>query len=115
LIQTWGGDVSKQKEPMKEVEIQFENVGSNDKLSYIKADLFKAGRIGGSFALSCYQMDYQSLINELTTAKGNSIKETPLLPVSKLVMDYEGFMKLRHEINTLHDNFMNQNKISKKQ
>lgn len=88
--------------------IEFKGLGDNDQVKYEKADMVKAGRIGGNFAISFFQMDYQALVNALTGTSSINPADTKLLPVAKVVLDADGFNRLRNEVNTLWENVYNQ-------
>lgn len=85
----------------KEVSFRIENLGSGDRVPYVKADLVQACRIGYNYALSFYQMDYQDAINSSKAAesRGDSGSVHALtMPVAKVVLDRDGFKILLREI-----------------
>ncbi len=90
---------------MEKKQIQFTEVGINDKVPYIKTDVSKACRVGDNFAISFYQMDYQALAYVVTNQSSLKQEEIKLMPVAKVVMNYEMFIQLRNEINVIFEQF----------
>ena len=68
--------------------IIIENIGENDKIPYIKADLVNVCRMGSEYAFSFYQFDYQSIAivskNGKNTPSADEFKDR-LIPVAKIV------------------------------
>jgi len=93
------------------VNIEFKGIGDNDQIKYEKADICKAGRLGASYAISFYQIDYQALANSLSGSSSLKPENSKLIPVAKIVLDQEAFLRLRTEINTLHDLVFNSQPI----
>lgn len=89
--------------------IHFKNIGDEDNKEYIKVDMVKACRLGNNIALSFYQLDYQGMVNAMAGVSKMSPDEVKPMVISKLVMDYETFNRVKDEFDNLHTNMM-QNK-----
>lgn len=79
------------------------NVGDNDGAQYTKADITLACHLDDSFALSFYQIDYQSVIHQKMAAEqqagtGEIIVRTKPMVVAKIVLDRESFVRLGREV-----------------
>jgi hypothetical protein len=88
-------------EKPEEVEMQVRLV-PNPAIPYTKADVFQACRLSDAYAVNCFQFDYQ------TIAAWSKMEPKPAdLPsahvVTKLVMDAEGFKRLRDELNRISE------------
>lgn len=83
----------------QQVEIKMKDVGSNDQLQYAKADIAKACRIGNSYAVSFYQLDYNAIANAATNRA--SVDDIRPIPVAKIVMDEGGFKQFLNELTSL--------------
>jgi len=90
-------------------QVQFAKVGENDQMPYVKIDISKSCRVGGNFAISFYQIDYQALALALNNQSSLKPGENMLIPVSKIVMDFTVFNQLREELNKLHEMFEKEN------
>jgi hypothetical protein len=88
--------------PGEQFSLAIPNVGANDQVPYTKADLVKACRISGNFALSFYQLDYQALANAFAPGgKQIAADQVHPMPVAKIVLDQDGFKALVNEIHSL--------------
>ena len=89
----------------KELGLKIEGVGNDSGLVYQKVDILKVARVQNNFCLSGYQLNYQKIVNELSTAssKNVSLKATEgnVLPIFKSVMDHTTLIALRDEVNKL--------------
>jgi hypothetical protein len=74
---------------------EIKGIGDRDGIPYTKVDTAKVCRIGLNFAFSFYQMDYNAFVNALGSGKG--VDNTMLMPVAKIVMDPEGFLRFKEE------------------
>lgn len=89
--------------------VHFKNIGDEDKKEYSKVDMVKACRLGNNIAISFYQLDYQGMVNSMAGISKLAPDEVKPMAVSKLVMDFETFTRLKGELDNLHNN-MKQNK-----
>lgn len=89
--------------------IQFKDLGDNDNKEYSKVDIVKACRLGGNIALSFYQFDYQGMVNAMAGISKQSPDQVKPMVVSKMVMDYDTFIRFKAEIDNLHEGML-QNK-----
>lgn len=79
-------------------QIQF-NMITNNKIPYIKVDLSKSCRLADNYAISFFQFDYQELANRINVPGESPISQ--IEPIIKVVMDYNGFVQFKNEINAL--------------
>lgn len=100
----------------KELKVIFKDVGSNDHMPYLKADIIKISRISNNFSLSFYQIDYQALAvrgkNLNIDDSSNNIESEDyskyLIAVGKIVLDESGFGQLINEVDQLKKMLSNQ-------
>lgn len=103
-------------QPPKNPPLAISGLDSPDKMSYAKADFTSIVRSGNNFALSFYQIDYHFHVGLLAKSGGGNSpvsvsKDSGIInPVAKVVLDYEGFMKLKQEIETLLAKYEEQKK-----
>lgn len=81
------------------------DVGADDRMPYVKADIVLACHLGDSFALSFYQIDYQSVITQKQAIDRSGVESAALpsvpMAVAKVVLDREGFARLYSEVAAL--------------
>ncbi|HEY9664447.1 MAG TPA: hypothetical protein V6C65_38875 [Allocoleopsis sp.] len=78
---------------------------------YSKADFFKISRLGNNFSLNAFQFDYLKqvkIIEDSAKSGKNSTSdvsidasEAGIVSVAKLVLDPDGLMNLRNEIDII--------------
>jgi hypothetical protein len=94
--------MSEQQHNPGPVQMQIQLVPELQAAPYHKADVFQACRIDHTFALSCYQMDYQALaILNLKPDGSSPSGPSPARLVSRIAMDEESFRRLRDEVNRI--------------
>lgn len=76
-------------------------------LPYLKADIFQLSRIGNDFTMIIHQTNYQRVI-EAARDGNNMIESNSTMALCKLVMDKEGFMRLKNEVDTLFNRWQSQ-------
>lgn len=76
-------------------------------LPYLKADIFQLSRIGEEFTMIIHQTNYQRVI-EAARDGNNTIESNATMALCKLVMNKEGFMRLKNEVDTLFIRWQNQ-------
>lgn len=81
--------------------LQFKDLGKNDKVPYTKVDISKSSAISGNFALSFYQFDYNGIATSLSMGKQELDHSHYLIPVAKVVMDNQSFKQLYNEMKML--------------
>lgn len=84
-----------------DLRLEVKGIGDDDRVVYSKADAMKACRIGLSFAFSFYQFDYNALANAASGTSTLKPDQVKLLPVAKIVMDPEGFVRFKAELDQL--------------
>jgi hypothetical protein len=71
-------------------------------LPYQRADFFQACRIDSTFAVSCFQMDYQAVaVWSMATPEPSELPMARL--VARLAMDEQSFRRLRDELNRIFE------------
>ena len=80
---------------------------ANPNMPYIKADLFQASRIGEDFTIVVHQSNYQVLVEELQ-AGHLEIPEGGTIVIGKFVMNNEGFIRMKTQIDEIYDKWQAQ-------
>ena len=73
---------------------------------YQRVDFFQVSSIGPDFVVSMFQLDYQDVVAKQAAATEGQIVTTTGIPIARVMMDKEGFERLRSELNTVHDKVM---------
>jgi hypothetical protein len=76
-------------------------------IPYAKADAFQVCRLDQTFALSCYQIDYQIVASWAQTQDASTPGVVDNIPparlVARVVMDEQGFRRIRDELNRIFE------------
>jgi hypothetical protein len=79
------------------------NLPSGQKQPYQRVDIFQASAVGADFVMSCFQVDYQDVVDKQAVAIEGTMVSTEAIGVVRLIMDTAGFHRLRDEINTIFE------------
>lgn len=82
------------------IRIKIENKDSRG-LPYLKGDIFQISRIGDEFSLIVHQKNYQHIVNELVAGR-TEIENDATIPVGKFVINQDGFIQLKEQIEEIY-------------
>lgn len=83
------------------VEFSVKDIGNNDQIAYTKIDFAKACQVGGNYAFSFYQLDYNAVANAAMGRSDLKLDDIKPIPVAKIVMNEDGLRQLLAEIKDL--------------
>lgn len=86
---------------VKETTANFLGVGNNDRVPYAKADFVKIVVVGNNIGLGFYQLDYSAFANAAAGLSHLKPDEVGVMPISKVVLDQEGFQMLITEVQKI--------------
>jgi hypothetical protein len=89
------------KQNNEPISIAFKGVGDRDGVRYDKADIIKICHVGEDFALSFYQVDYQSVANFATGVSTLEVGEMSPMPVAKVTMSEATYREMAKQVNDI--------------
>jgi len=72
-----------------------------DAMPYLKADMFQISRMGSEFPIVVHQTNYQHIVDEIQAGK-TEVSENATIAVGKFVLNEEGFMRLKLQVDEIY-------------